>query len=101
VTPKAGAGEVRVYGRVLPEDTAYPERITPERPEPLPYTIAPGQRYALGDTVPAEHFHAEEFDGSDHTVVRGTTVYHEIQFEHRVAFVKASEVRVVGSQSNT
>ncbi|MFC7217739.1 N-acetylmuramoyl-L-alanine amidase [Streptomyces polyrhachis] len=95
VTPRPGAGPVRVYGRVLPEARAYPRGVKPVEPTPLPYVLEPGQRYVLGDTLRAEHFHATEFAGPlQRTVVRGRTAYHLIQFGHRLAYVNAADVRV-------
>ncbi|MEV6108099.1 N-acetylmuramoyl-L-alanine amidase [Streptomyces sp. NPDC051940] len=95
VTPRPGLEKVRVYGRVLPEPAAFPEGIKVVEQTPLPYTLKAGQRYVLGDRVPSEHYHATEFSGpTQRRVVRGRTVYYEIQFGHRIAYVKAADVVV-------
>jgi hypothetical protein len=62
---------------------------------PLPYKILAGQRYAAGDKVPGEYFYAPTFDTTPHRVVIGTDMYYEIQFGHRVEFVRAADVDLV------
>ncbi|MFD9976738.1 N-acetylmuramoyl-L-alanine amidase [Streptomyces sp. NPDC059017] len=95
VTPREGLAEVPVYGRAYPEPTAYPAGVPVQTVTPLPYKLLAGQRYVTGGSTPGEYYWATTFDTSKHTVVRGTERYHKIQFGHRVAFVKASDVRVV------
>ena len=81
VTPKPGRASVPVYGNANPES----EPIVA-----LPYVMPSGQRYAVGiGLVPSEHYRANEG-----TVVRGTTTYVQIQFGHRIMFVKRSDVDV-------
>ncbi|MDI3384989.1 N-acetylmuramoyl-L-alanine amidase [Streptomyces sp. B-S-A8] len=99
VTPKEGAADVPVYGRPYPEASAYPSGIEPQPVSPLPYKLLKGQKYATGGKVPAEYYYATTFDTSDHKVVRGKDTYYEIQFGHRIAFVRAADVRVVPSGS--
>ncbi|WP_419993105.1 N-acetylmuramoyl-L-alanine amidase [Streptomyces boninensis] len=98
VTPKAGVKDVEIFGRVLPEKDAYPKEIEPIELAPFPYKMLPGQRYVLGDRVPSEHFYAVNFKDPDSQVVRGDTVYYEIQFGHRVAYVKSDQVDVKDSR---
>ncbi|MDI3403717.1 N-acetylmuramoyl-L-alanine amidase [Streptomyces cavernicola] len=99
VTPKAGAEEIPVYGRAYPESSAYPADIKPQPVSPLPYKLLKGQKYAVGGKVPGEYFYSPTFDTSTHKVVRGKDTYYEIQFGHRVAFVRAADVQVVPSGS--
>jgi hypothetical protein len=89
VTPKAELGSIPVYGR------AYPESISTET---LPYTIPAGQVYVAKDLVQADYYDAPTFttNVSDHHVVKGTSHFYVISFNHRLAFVKASDVDVVG-----
>jgi N-acetyl-anhydromuramyl-L-alanine amidase AmpD len=88
VTPRAGLASIPVYGR------AYPEWISEL---PLPYTIAAGQVYVAKDLVQADYYDAPTFtlDPADHHVVKGSTQFYVISFNHRLAFVKASDVDVV------
>ncbi|MFE2234589.1 N-acetylmuramoyl-L-alanine amidase [Streptomyces sp. JL2001] len=94
LTPKEGAASVPVYGRAYPEASAYPAGVPVQAVSPLPYRLLAGQRYVVGDRTPGEYYFAPVFDTTGHTVVRGQEEYYEIQFGHRVAFVKAADVRV-------
>ncbi|MCX3062840.1 N-acetylmuramoyl-L-alanine amidase [Streptomyces beihaiensis] len=94
VTPKAGASEVPVYGRAYPEAAAYPKGVPVQSVSPLPYKIPAGQRYVVGERTAGEYFWATAFDTSTHKVIRGRDLYYEIQFAHRVAYVRAADVRV-------
>ncbi|MFF3455146.1 N-acetylmuramoyl-L-alanine amidase [Streptomyces sp. NPDC002730] len=95
LTPKEGVAEIPVYGRAYPEPTAYPTDVPVQPISPLPYKLLTGQRYVVGDRTLGEYLYATTFDTAGHRVVRGTEAYYEIQFGHRVAFVKASDVRVL------
>ncbi|WP_405885027.1 N-acetylmuramoyl-L-alanine amidase [Streptomyces sp. NBC_01136] len=99
VTPKAGLTEIPVYGRAYPEAAAYPADVPVQAVSPLPYKLLAGQKYAVGDEVPGEYFYAPTFDTAPHRVVIGTDMYYEIQFGHRVAFVRAADVQVTPSGS--
>lgn len=94
VTPKEGAAEVPVYGRAYPEKEAYPEGVPVQDISPLPYKLLAGQRYALGLKTQGEYLWASTFDPAGHKVVRGQDTYYQIQFGHRVAFVRAADVRI-------
>ena len=94
-TPKAGLATIPVYGRAYPEAAAYPPGIPVQAVVPLQYTLHAGESYAVGQLVPSEYYRAVTFNCSgvgDCTVVRGQNSYYEIQFGHRVMFVKASDV---------
>ncbi|MEU6546164.1 N-acetylmuramoyl-L-alanine amidase [Streptomyces sp. NPDC046859] len=99
VTPKDGAQSVPVYGRAYPEASAYPADVPAQAVSPLPYTLPAGQRYVVGGEVPGEYYYAVTFDEGSHRVVRGRDLYYEIQYGHRVAFVRAADVKVVRSDS--
>ncbi|SED97162.1 N-acetylmuramoyl-L-alanine amidase [Streptomyces sp. TLI_105] len=94
LTPREGLAEVPVYGRAYPEAPAYPAGVPVQSVSPLPYRLLAGQRYVVGGSTPGEYYFAPVFDPSGHTVVRGQEEYYQIQFGHRVAFVKAADVRV-------
>ncbi|GAA1523554.1 N-acetylmuramoyl-L-alanine amidase [Streptomyces albidochromogenes] len=98
LTPKDGATEVPVYGRAYPEAAAYAGTSVPVQAlSPLPYKLLAGQRYVIGDRAPGEYYFAPVFDASGHRVIRGEEAYYVVQFGHRVAYVKASDVRVLTS----
>ncbi|WP_225096020.1 N-acetylmuramoyl-L-alanine amidase [Streptomyces sp. CoH27] len=97
VTPKEGLASVPVYGRAYPEKEAYPTGVPAQSVVPLPYTIPAGQRYVVGDEVPGEYYYSVTFTTDSHRVVVGKDLYYEIQYGHRVAFVRAADVTLEGS----
>ncbi|MDN3024255.1 N-acetylmuramoyl-L-alanine amidase [Streptomyces sp. S.PB5] len=94
VTPKAGLEEIPVYGRAYPEASAYPAGVPVQTVSPLPYKLLKGQKYVAGEKVPGEYYYAVTFTTDSHQVVVGKDLYYEIQFGHRVAFVRAADVDV-------
>jgi hypothetical protein len=97
VTPKAGRTSVPVYGRAYPEASAYPSTIPVQTVAPLQYSLLAGQRYVIGQTMLPEYYRATTFDCSGPgqcTVVRGQDRYYQIQFGHRMMFVRAVDVDV-------
>ncbi len=94
VTPKDGLTEIPVYGRAYPEASAYPAGIPAQAVSPLPYKLLADQKYVAGEKVRGEHYYAVTFDTAAHRVVVGKDLYYEIQFGHRVAFVRAADVRL-------
>ncbi|MET9443433.1 N-acetylmuramoyl-L-alanine amidase [Streptomyces sp. NPDC006610] len=94
ITPKEGLESVPVYGRAYPEASAYPAGVPAQSVSPLPYKLLAGQKYVAGEKVPGEYYYAVAFDPAGHRVVRGDDLYYQIQFGHRVAFVRAADVTV-------
>ncbi|GAA0921270.1 N-acetylmuramoyl-L-alanine amidase [Nonomuraea longicatena] len=92
VTPKPGLATVPVYGRAYPEQEAYPADIPYQPITPLQYTFSAGEKYTFGGVRFGEYYRAVSLDASAHKVVRGKTKYYQIQFGHRVMFVKADDV---------
>ncbi|MER6432726.1 N-acetylmuramoyl-L-alanine amidase [Streptomyces sp900105245] len=97
VTPKDGVASIPVYGRAYPEKEAYPAGVPAQSVVPLPYTIPAGQRYVVGDEMPGEYYYAVTFTTDSHRVVVGKDLYYEIQYGHRVGFVRAADVTLEGS----
>ncbi|MCT9075816.1 N-acetylmuramoyl-L-alanine amidase [Streptomyces fulvoviolaceus] len=97
VTPKGDVKSVPVYGRAYPEASAYPTGVPAQAVSPLPYTLPAGQKYVVGDQVPGEYYYAVTFTTDSHKVVVGQDLYYEIQFGHRVGFVRAADVDVIPS----
>ncbi|MFG1945404.1 N-acetylmuramoyl-L-alanine amidase [Nonomuraea sp. NPDC048826] len=93
-TPRAGLESVPVYGRPCPEPAAYPSDVEVQPLVPLQYTLPAGQSYTVGLTTTGEYYKATTFDTTLHRVVRGTEKYHQIQFGHRVMFVRSKDVVV-------
>jgi hypothetical protein len=96
--PKPGLASIPVYGRAYPEAAAYPAGVPVQAIVPLQYTVPAGQRYAVGGVVPGEYYRSSTFDGSspgDHTVIRGSMTYVQIQFGHRIMYVDLNDVNLV------
>ncbi|MFE0367957.1 N-acetylmuramoyl-L-alanine amidase [Streptomyces tendae] len=94
LTPRKGLASVPVYGRAYPEKAAYPADVPAQAVSPLPYTLPAGQKYVVGEKVPGEYYYAVTFDEASHRVVTGKDQYYEIQYGHRVAYVRAADVTV-------
>ena len=87
VTPKAGQSAINVYGR------AYPESISTRRL--TQYSIPAGQRYVAYQKVTGDYYEATTYDAlSTYVLHRTTTEFYLIRFNHRLAFVRASDVDV-------
>jgi hypothetical protein len=93
VTPKEGRESIPIYGRPYPEAAAYPPDIPVQAVIPLKYNMPAGQRYAYGFTITSEYFWSM-FDTTKNVFVRGKDKYHQIQWGHRIGYVKASDVDV-------
>jgi hypothetical protein len=91
VTPKSAS--IPVFGWALPEASAYPHFIHhPVKLVPLQYTIPRGQWYVTAGPVTTDFYWSPT--QKQHRVVRGKTGYYQIFFDHRFAFVRASDVQV-------
>ncbi|MFG3256272.1 N-acetylmuramoyl-L-alanine amidase [Streptomyces sp. NPDC048172] len=97
VEPKPGKDEIPVYGRAYPEKEAYPADVPVQDLVALPYKVKKGERYAAGLKTRGAYLYAVDFDpeAKNFKVVRGKLTYYQIQLGHRVAFVRADDVRVV------
>ena len=84
VTPKPGADSIPVYGR------SYPGNMAADR---LGYTIPAGQAYVSSGVVGADYYHATTYNQpGSYLVFADDTAYYAISFNHRRAFLKASDV---------
>ncbi|MBN0043864.1 N-acetylmuramoyl-L-alanine amidase [Streptomyces actuosus] len=106
ITPKAGKSSVPVYGRTYPEDAAYSGTGVPVQGSNTAsltkYSVPAGQKYTLGGSaVTGSYYNSGTYDGSgtgSRTVVVGSTnTFYPIRFNHRVAWVRTSDVDVVNS----
>ncbi|WUH93965.1 N-acetylmuramoyl-L-alanine amidase [Streptomyces sp. NBC_00433] len=103
VTPKSGT--IPVYGRAYPEDAAYAGtnvEVQPQNSASLTkYTIPAGQSYAqAGPEAVGDYWHAGTYTGNttgDRVLVKGTVMFYPIRYNHRIAWVRASDVNLVPS----
>jgi N-acetyl-anhydromuramyl-L-alanine amidase AmpD len=87
VTPKAGLASIPVYGR------AYPSSVSTAT---LGYTIPAGQTYVAKDLVGADYYSASTFNAPEtYSLITSPEKFYEISFNHRVAFLKATDVDIV------
>jgi N-acetyl-anhydromuramyl-L-alanine amidase AmpD len=97
ITPKPGLASIPVYGGAYPEASAYPSDV-PFQGQNVLYTIYSGQYYTTAGKAPAtDYFYDATINYSlpdDHVIVHGTDVFYQITFNHRQAYVKASDVSV-------
>ncbi len=100
-----GDTAVPVYGRAYPEASAYAGTAVPAQSVvPLQYTIKPGQAYALADHgIQTDYYYAKTYNCAylqdDCTQVVGKDRYYEIWFGHRMAYVRAADVRMLAGDA--
>ncbi|MEV7012673.1 N-acetylmuramoyl-L-alanine amidase [Streptosporangium sp. NPDC051022] len=99
VTPRPGLSSVKVYGRAYPEASAYPRRVPAQQLVPLQYSMPAGQFYSLGLTSQSSYLRSGTTAKTRHRIIRGDARYRQIQFGHRVMFVRASDVQVVTDEN--
>lgn len=96
VTPKYGKERIPVYGRPIPESSAYTNGVPPITLAPLQYSVLKDQAYpAYEKKAKNDYYYVSTFDRSnpgDGTIVVGSEKYIPIEYNHRQAFVKASDV---------
>ncbi|MFJ5230068.1 ricin-type beta-trefoil lectin domain protein [Kitasatospora sp. NPDC088391] len=99
LTPRAGLSSIPVYGRSYPESTAYLPypAITAQPVSPLSASIPAGQSYVALSAAPvrSDYYYAMNIDGSapnDRTLVVGCDTYFPIRYNHRLAYLKSSDV---------
>ncbi|MEQ7050006.1 N-acetylmuramoyl-L-alanine amidase [Paenibacillaceae sp. P-4] len=98
ITPKADTASIPVYGAAYPEAAAYPADVKPNELVPLQYTIAQGQSYVAVEKVNGDYYEAPVFTKDPYATnkhIKGKEAFYRIFFNHRFAFVKASDVEKV------
>jgi hypothetical protein len=105
ITPKAGLDSIPLFGRAYPEAAAYPPEIRPQAIVPLtPYSIPAGQRYVAEGPIRSDYYFSPTYtptvEGSNKQVVVGQTLYYQVSYNHRFAYVRASDVDVVPADAN-
>ncbi|WP_254897880.1 N-acetylmuramoyl-L-alanine amidase [Kitasatospora sp. NA04385] len=100
LTPRPGAASIPVYGRAYPEAAAYRQHpsIPVQQVVPLSATVPAGQAYPAADAepVPGDFYYARNIDGDapeDRTLVVGCDAYYPIRYDHRLAYLKSTDVQ--------
>ncbi|MFF0476204.1 N-acetylmuramoyl-L-alanine amidase [Streptomyces sp. NPDC004284] len=102
ITAKDGATSIPVYGRTYPEDAAYTGTGVPVQANNnaslTKYSLPAGQLYVkAGEPVTGDYYYSAY--NTDGTRVVGTTnVFIPIRYNHRMAWVKASDVKEVATK---
>jgi hypothetical protein len=102
---KAGASSIPVYGRAYPEDAAYTGTgVDVQQDNDASYTkysVLSGQAYVqAGPAQPGDYWYAGTFAGTaahDRTLVTGTQTFYPIRYNHRIAWVKSTDVQTATS----
>lgn len=94
----ASGESAKTYGRCYPEPEAYADPADVQPVSPLIYTIPAGQAYVVTDESPVtDYYKAKTFSldtPNDHVDIVGTDRYYQISLGHRLAYVRAAEVRL-------
>ncbi|MGW8766694.1 N-acetylmuramoyl-L-alanine amidase [Streptomyces sp. NPDC055815] len=102
ITAKDGATSIPVYGRAYPEDAAYTGTGVPVQGSNsaslTKYSLPAGQAYVkAGEAVAGDYYYSAY--NTDGTRVVGTTnIFIPIRYNHRMAWVKASDVKEVATK---
>jgi N-acetyl-anhydromuramyl-L-alanine amidase AmpD len=96
IRPKAGLSSIPVYGQAYPDASAFPPGFTPVARAKI-YDLPAGQIYVAKDKVRADYYSAPVYrlNPAEHRVIEGDTEYYLIFFNHRLGFVRATDVEVV------
>jgi N-acetyl-anhydromuramyl-L-alanine amidase AmpD len=97
IKPRDGLDSIPVYGTAYPNKEAYEKAGVPAAAHyTLQYTIPAGQVYVATGPFQSDYYYAKEFNKpSTYHVIQGDDEYYQISFNHRIAFVKKSDVELV------
>ncbi|WP_267241196.1 N-acetylmuramoyl-L-alanine amidase [Streptomyces sp. PR69] len=105
LTPRDGLSSIPVYGRAYPDEAAYAGTGVPVQDDNsaslTEYSVPAGQKYTrAGGAVKGDYYYGGTFDGTgagSRTRVEGSNVFYPIRYNHRIAWVRASDVQQVPS----
>jgi N-acetyl-anhydromuramyl-L-alanine amidase AmpD len=99
ISPKEGLDSIPVYGAAYPDDAAYDEAGIAEWARGkahVLYQMPAGQIYTATAPIQSDYYHAKYYnDPATNKVVKGNDEYYQIFYNHRLGFVKKSDVEVV------
>ncbi|WP_282138574.1 N-acetylmuramoyl-L-alanine amidase [Rossellomorea aquimaris] len=100
ITPKEGTSGIPVYGLAYPEEESFPDGIPVRGMSPLQYTLTSDQKYVATEKVKGSYYSAPVYTynpETTHKIVWGNDEFYLIHLNHRLAFVRASDVDVVAT----
>ncbi|MFD2007283.1 N-acetylmuramoyl-L-alanine amidase [Streptomyces narbonensis] len=103
ITAKDGATSIPVYGRAYPEDAAYTGTgvsVQPSNNASLTkYSLPAGQLYTkVGDSVVGDYY-SSAYNTNGTRVAGKTNAFIPIRYNHRLAWVKAADVKEVATKA--
>ncbi|MFF3837020.1 N-acetylmuramoyl-L-alanine amidase [Streptomyces sp. NPDC001930] len=103
ITAKDGATSIPVYGRAYPEDAAYAGTGVPVQPSNgaslTKYSLPAGQVYAKAGAAVAGDYYFSAYNADGTRVVGKTNIFVPIRYNHRLAWVKASDIKEVATKA--
>ncbi|MDH5108946.1 N-acetylmuramoyl-L-alanine amidase [Lentilactobacillus kefiri] len=89
-----GSKDVPIYGCAYPDNQILEKnQVSGVTPTTI-YQIKPGRKYVYGGTVRGDYFNSHFDSAGDGNVIQGTEEYYQIQFNHRIAFIKAADAEL-------
>lgn len=102
ITAKDGATSIPVYGRAYPEDAAYTGTgvsVQPSNNASLTkYSLPAGQVYTKAGEPVAGDYYSSAYNTDGTRVAGKTNIFIPIRYNHRLGFVKASDVKEVATR---
>ncbi|MCO7127545.1 N-acetylmuramoyl-L-alanine amidase [Sporolactobacillus shoreicorticis] len=96
ITAKKGAESIPVYGSAYPEASAYDQFGIPAVGITPIYSMPAGQIYVGEKVTGSDYYYAKLFNKPEtYHVVSGQDQYYQISYNHRIAFVKKSDVLIL------
>ncbi|MDH6115071.1 hypothetical protein P3T36_007360 [Kitasatospora sp. MAP12-15] len=102
LTPAPGRTSIPVYGRAYPEAAAYAPYPAIKAPAVVAMNtgVPAGQAYLAAESTPAvsQFFYDRNINGdapNDRTLVVGQDRYYPIRYNHRLAYLKATDVQLL------
>ncbi|MFD0148210.1 N-acetylmuramoyl-L-alanine amidase [Streptomyces sp. NPDC055721] len=103
ITAKDGAASIPVYGRAYPEDAAYTGTGVPVQASNnaslTKYSLPANQLYTKAGDAVAGDYYSSAFNVDGTRVAGKTNIFVPIRYNHRLAWVKASDIKEVATKA--
>ncbi|WP_225848394.1 N-acetylmuramoyl-L-alanine amidase [Streptomyces sp. HPF1205] len=105
IAPKAGAASIPVFGRAYPDDAAYSGTGVPVQNNNdaslTKYLVHSGEAYVqAGPEAVGDYYNGGTYAGTsagDRTLVSGTNTFVPIEYNHRIAWLRSTDVQQISS----